>query len=74
MSQLPRFQCFFAAGSWVKDTENGAAVLLLRSFLFSDDFSFDPQSQNSITWLTLTYVYYFCDSILFDVEACPLQS
>ena len=30
---------FFAAGSWKKDTENGAAVTSLRSFLFRDDFN-----------------------------------
>ena len=33
------FSVFFAAGSWEKDTENGAAVISLRSFLFRDDFS-----------------------------------
>ena len=39
-SQLPRFRGgFFAAGSWEKDTKNGAAVTSLRSFLFRDDFS-----------------------------------
>ena len=37
-SQLPRFWCFFAAASWEKETENGAAVTSLRSFLFRDDF------------------------------------
>ena len=30
---------FFAAGSWEKDTKNGAAVMSLRSFLFRDNFS-----------------------------------
>ena len=30
---------FVAAGSREKDTENGAAVTSLRSFLFHDDFS-----------------------------------
>ena len=39
-SQLPRFWCYFAVGSWKKDTENGAAVTSLRFFLFRDDFSF----------------------------------
>ena len=29
---------FFAAGSWEKDPENGAAVTSLKSFLFRDDF------------------------------------
>ena len=29
---------FFAAGSWEKDTEKGAAVTSLTSFLFCDDF------------------------------------
>ena len=29
---------FFAAGSWEKNIENGAAVTSLRSFLFHDDF------------------------------------
>ena len=29
---------FFAAGSWEKDTKNGAAVTSLRSFLFRDNF------------------------------------
>ena len=38
-SQLSRFWCFFAAGSWEKDIKNGAAVTSLRSFLFCDDFS-----------------------------------
>ena len=38
-SQLPRFWCFFATGSWEKDTKNKAAVTSLRSFLFCDDFS-----------------------------------
>ena len=38
-SQLPRFWCFFAADSWEKDTQNGAAVTSLRSFLFCDYFS-----------------------------------
>ena len=37
-SQLPHVWCFFAAGSWEKDNENGAAVTSLRSFLFCDDF------------------------------------
>ena len=32
-------RCFFAAGSWEKDNENGAAVTSLRSFLLSNDFS-----------------------------------
>ena len=40
-SQLLCFRCFYAAGSWEKDTENRAAVTSLRSFLFRDDFSFD---------------------------------
>ena len=31
--------CFFAAGSWEKDTKKGAAVTSLRSILFRDDFS-----------------------------------
>ena len=30
---------FFADGSWEKDTENVAAVMPLRYFLFCDDFS-----------------------------------
>ena len=30
---------FFAAGSWEKDTKNGATVTSLMSFLFCDDFS-----------------------------------
>ena len=38
-SQLPRFQCFFAVGSWEKGTENGAAVTSLMSFLFCDYFT-----------------------------------
>ena len=38
-SELPHFSCFFAAGSWEKDIENGAAVTSLRSFLFRDDFN-----------------------------------
>ena len=33
------FWVFFAAGSWEKDTENGAAVTSLRSILFRDNFS-----------------------------------
>ena len=33
------FSVFFAAGSWEKDTENGAAVTSLKSFLFRDDFN-----------------------------------
>ena len=40
MSQLLRFWWgLFAAGSWEKDIENGAAVTSLRSFLFRDDFT-----------------------------------
>ena len=39
-SQLSYFQWgFFDAGSWEKDTENGAAVTSLRSFLFRDNFN-----------------------------------
>ena len=38
-SQLPCFWCFYSAGSWEKDTENGAAVTSLRSFLFRDNFN-----------------------------------
>ena len=39
-SKVPLFWCvFFAAGSWEKDTENRAAVMSLKSFLFRDDFS-----------------------------------
>ena len=38
-SQLPRFRwVFFATGSWEKDSENGAAVTSLRSFLFLANF------------------------------------
>ena len=33
------FFVFFVAGSWEKDTKNGAAVTSLRSFLFRDDFN-----------------------------------
>ena len=39
MSQLPRFQCLFLSCQQKKNTENGAAVTSLRSFLFRDDFS-----------------------------------
>ena len=35
----PFLVLFFAAGSWEKETENGAAVTSLSSFLFRDDFS-----------------------------------
>ena len=34
---------FFAAGSFEKDTENGAAVMSLRFFLFRDNFNFNVQ-------------------------------
>ena len=44
-SQLPPF----AAGSWKKETENGAAVTLLRSFLFRDDFT------NALRYLSLSH-------------------
>ena len=30
---------FFAAGSWEKDTKNGAVGMSLRPFLFCDNFS-----------------------------------
>ena len=37
-SQLPRFRCLFLSCQQQKNTENGAAVTSLRSFLFRDDF------------------------------------
>ena len=37
--------CFFAAGSWEKDTENGAAVTSSRTFVRSNAFSFWLQIQ-----------------------------
>ena len=36
---------FFAAGSLENDTENGAAVMSLRFFLFCDDFSKDSKEK-----------------------------
>ena len=33
---------FFAAGSWEKERESGAAATSLRSLLFRDDFSRGP--------------------------------
>ena len=33
------FWVIFAAGSWEKDTKNGAAVTSVRSFLLYDDFT-----------------------------------
>ena len=36
--ELPRFLCFFGCWQLRKDTENGAAVTSLRSFLFRNDF------------------------------------
>ena len=45
-SQMPRFRSgFFAAGSWEKDSENGAAVTSVSSFLFRDNFTFREPSQ-----------------------------
>ena len=38
-SLLPLFRCFFAAGSWEKDTKKVAAVTSLSFFLFCDNFS-----------------------------------
>ena len=37
-SQLPRFWCLFLSCQQEKNTENWAAVMSLRSFLFRDDF------------------------------------
>ena len=39
ITAAPFIVFFFAAGSWEKDTENGAAVMSLRSYLFCDGFS-----------------------------------
>ena len=39
-SQLPRFWCLFLSCQQQKNTENGAAVTSLRSFLFHDDFTY----------------------------------
>ena len=47
------FLVFFAAGSWAKNTENGAAVISLRSFLFHDDFNYQQKDQVSGTYLSL---------------------
>ena len=58
-SQLPRFRCFFAAGSWERNTENGAAVTSLRSFLFLDNFS------------TISLVLYLSNS--FGKIKCQLE-
>ena len=33
------FGAFFVAGSWEKDTKNGATVMSLRTFIRSKDFS-----------------------------------
>ena len=38
VTAAPYLVFFFATGSREKDTENGAAVTSLRSFLFRDDF------------------------------------
>ena len=38
-SQLPHFMCLFLSCQQQKNTENGVAVMTLRSFLFCDDFS-----------------------------------
>ena len=37
-SQLPHFWCLFLSYQLQKNTENGAAVTSLRSFLFRDEF------------------------------------
>ena len=39
-SQLSRFRCLFLSCQQQKNTENGAAVTSLRSFLFRDDFTY----------------------------------
>ena len=53
--QLPYFGCFFAAGSWEKDIENGAAVMSLRSFLFHDDFNFVHLTELFTTGITILF-------------------
>ena len=39
MSLLPSFRCLFLSCQQQKNTEKGAAVTSLRSFLFRDDFT-----------------------------------
>ena len=64
-SQLLRFRCFFAAGSWGKDTKNGAAMTSLRSFLFRDDFSMINKysSKIYITYISLLFLAWTCHSL-----------
>ena len=43
---------FFAAGSWEKDTKNGATMTSLRPFLFRDNFGTSHLSiDRALRWL-----------------------
>ena len=46
--------CFFAAGSWEKDTESGTAVTSLSSFLFRDNFKM-YKNYFSIFWVIFNF-------------------
>ena len=58
--QLSAFWCFFAAGSWEKDTENRAAVTSLRFFLFRDDFNTEERLQECRQLLLLIMLLVGC--------------
>ena len=48
---------FFAAGSWEKDTENGAAVTSLRFILFRDNF------RKKLVLVDVIFKLPFCDTL-----------
>ena len=71
-SQLPRFWCFFLLlVAEKKDTENGAAVTSLRSFLFRDYFRTYPKHEKAESSMDLRVVSTYLIDLIKDIFSGP---